>query len=43
MTLEQLLNLENVADYSILWYGYSEMDKLVSEDGLLTETLKCQA
>lgn len=40
MTLEQLLNLENVTKYSILWYGYSEADKFLSEDGLLTETLK---
>lgn len=39
MTLEQLLSFEDVDEYGILWYGYSEAKNFLSEDGLLLETV----
>ena len=39
MNLDQLLRLENITDYYILWYGAEIADEYMNDKGLIKDTV----
>ena len=40
MNLDQLLKLENIKDYYILWYGADIADKYMNDEGMVSDTVE---